>query len=408
MKLPPGTILKQQYQVESCLGEGGFGITYKCKDIKTHRYFAIKEIWPEGGSREGTKVTWGNTTPQEQTKQIHKFQTEAYFVSKCIHPHVVRVYEWFEENNTAYMVMGFVPSTLLMDILVKKVEQENQPLSQARVIKYFRQIAGALQIIHAQNLLHRDIKPQNILIDEVNDRAILIDFGATREFAAGKTQRHTVILTPGFAPVEQYIKVFQRGSGIDIYALCACMYVLLTANIPPEAMERYALLNQHGQDSLVPIRQFNPHVNPYLEKIIHIGLNIAPEHRFQDAGEIIKLLNLLDGHSQARLIFQKAGYSITEFILDGTHAILGKSEGNQRQIKVDLDGFPDSNTISRNHAVIYKEKDDWKIKDLNSLNGIFIKPFGSHRYGGRITDIHVLNCGDEIAFGKVKFLFQTF
>ena len=132
------------------------------------------------------------------------------------------------------------------------------------------------------------------------------------------------------------------------------------------------------------------------------------EERFQKTEDIITLLNALDRHCQARLIFQKSGYPIKEFIFDGSHSIVGKSEGNQRSIAADLDRFPDSNQTSRNHAVIYFEEDAWKVKDLNSVNGTYIKRFGTTRFGSQITKPEVLNCGDEIAFGKVKFLFQTF
>jgi serine/threonine protein kinase len=406
-ELPRGTILKKQYQIESCLGQGGFGVTYKCKDFSSSNYFAIKEIIPDGGSRKGTNIHWGKTPPQEQKKQLEDFQREAFYLSKCIHPNIVRVYDWFEENNTAYTVMGFVPSIPLIDILVEYLKQ-NRPLPQPLVIKYFRQMAAALQIVHSRSLLHRDIKPQNILIDQTNDRAILIDFGATRQFVADKTQNHTVILSPGFAPYEQYMSKFRRSPASDIYALCATMYALLTGCVPPDAPDRADSFLRTKQDILPPISSILPGVNKYLEQIIHVGLNFLPEDRFQKAEEIVKILNEIDGNTQGRIIFQRSEYFLREFILDGSHAILGKSEGNQRPIKADLDGFPDSDTISRNHAVIYREGDDWKVKDLNSSNGTFIKRFGSDRYGGRITQPEILNCGDEIAFGKVKFLFQTF
>lgn len=409
MRLPIGTILKQKYQIESCLGEGGFGITYKCRDCHSSNYYAIKEIIPDGGFRQGTYIHWAKTTSQEQKKQIEEFQREAYFLSKCIHPNVVRVYEWFEENNTAYTVMGFVPSVLLSDILLKYLKQ-NQPLPQLLVVKYFRQIAAALQIVHSTGLLHRDIKPQNILIDQTNDRAILIDFGATRQFVADKTQTHDLILTPGYAPFEQYTSRARRSPATDLYALCATMYTLLTGIIPPTATDRASSLMTTKQDLLPTIREIFPGVNEYLEKIIHIGLNFLPEDRFQKAEEIILLLNALDSNNQARIIFQKDGYNVTEFILDSDNNIIGKSEGNPRQVKIkaDLDGFPDSNTISRNHALIYRDNEEWKVKDLGSSNGTFIKRFGTNRYGGKITQPEILNCGDEIAFGKVKFLFQIF
>ena len=407
MKLPSGTVLKQQYKIESCLGEGGFGITYKCIDIKTSKVFAIKEMWSDSNIRQGNNVVWNRINRKQLKEQIEQFKQEAFYLSRCIHPNVVRVYEWFEENNTAYTVMGFLPSIPLSDILNDYL-QENRPLPQQQVVRYFRQIAAALQIVHNKNLLHRDIKPQNILIDQINDRAILIDFGATRQFVADKTQTHDLILTPGYAPIEQYGNKERRNAATDIYALSATMYNLLTGRVPSTAVDRISSLMTTQQDILLPINTFFPDVNKYLESIIHSGLNVLLKDRFQEAKEIIILLNKLDRHQQARLIYLKSGDEIKEFLFDRTHNIIGKSEDNKRPITIDLDGFADSNTISRNHAIITRHQKYWQIKDLNSQNGTFIKPYGENKFSSRINSPQVLECGDEVAFGKVRFLFQTF
>ena len=121
---------------------------------------------------------------------------------------------------------------------LSKILELEGPLPPNRVKRYFLQVADALKAVHSVNLLHRDIKPANIIIDQ-QDRAILIDFGATREFVAGKTREMSVTLTPGYAPLEQYSYRSKRWPSTDLYALCASMYELLTGELPSPATERF-------------------------------------------------------------------------------------------------------------------------------------------------------------------------
>jgi len=157
--LPTGSFLQQgKYQINKVLGEGGFGITYGGIDLTNSRNVAIKENWPEKASRQGTTIIWPPAiTPKNRQLQLIKVATEARFISNCLHPNIVRVYDWFEENNTAYVVMGLIQGKPLSKIL----EQEG-PLPNERVKRYFIQIAEALRIVHAAHLLHRDIKPENL------------------------------------------------------------------------------------------------------------------------------------------------------------------------------------------------------------------------------------------------------
>jgi serine/threonine protein kinase len=285
--LPPGTLLKQgQYQIENFLGEGGFGITYKGIYTPNNAPVAIKELWPEKAHRQGTQITWPfSINPQQQFQQKSKFQLEASHQYKCNHPHIAKVYDWFEENNTVYIIMEFIAGKSLF-----KIFQEEGKLPEARIKKYFISIAKALQNIHANNFLHRDIKPENILINP-QDLAILIDFGAAREFLAGQTGDMTQILTPGYAPLEQYSKKSKRYPATDIYAFCASMYELLTGQLPVDAPERSQNLSNKNIDPLTRPRQLRPDLSEHLEKIILTGLNLKVEERFQTAEELIDALN---------------------------------------------------------------------------------------------------------------------
>ncbi|MFN6179420.1 MAG: protein kinase domain-containing protein [Dolichospermum sp.] len=247
---------------------------------------AIKELWPENAARQGNTVLWPmSITPVQRQQQLQQFQVEANYLQKCVHPHIVRIYEWFTENDTAYMIME-----LLVGKSLDKILLETGILAENQIKNYFVQIAGALKVIHSHNLLHRDIKPENIIIIPP-DKAVLIDFGAAREFIAGQTGDMTRILTPGYAPYEQYIQKSKRFPSTDLYALCASMYELLTGKLPIEATDRAsAFLQGSSVDKLISPRQLRPDLSFLMEKVILTGMQFRVEDRFQTADELINAL----------------------------------------------------------------------------------------------------------------------
>ncbi|NEO14309.1 MULTISPECIES: serine/threonine-protein kinase [unclassified Moorena] len=278
--LPAGTLLRQShYRIEKVLGEGGFGITYQGIYLPNSAKVAIKELWPEKAARIGKTITWPpSIAPIDRQRQLHKFQLEASYLQKCPHPNIAQVYDWFEENNTAYLVMEFISGKSLYKIL-----QQEGVLSEEKLKGYFIQVAEALKVVHSNQLLHRDIKPDNILIDH-QDRAVLIDFGATKEFMAGQTREMSVTLSPGYAPLEQYSYRSKRWPATDIYALCASMYELLTGQLPAQATERA------GSETLIPPRQLAAQITPQTEQVILTGMRMKVEERFQTAEELIDAL----------------------------------------------------------------------------------------------------------------------
>ncbi|MGB3512403.1 MAG: serine/threonine-protein kinase, partial [Microcoleaceae cyanobacterium] len=230
-QLPRGTLLEQgKYRIEKTLGEGGFGITYQAIDLEKTTNVAIKELCPDKFLRHGINIIWpASITPQIQQQQIQKFKTEAESLKKCIHPNIVRVIHWFEANNTAYLVMEFISGKPL-----SKIVKEQGKLPENIVKEYFIQIAEALKVVHSNNFLHRDIKPDNIIINS-QDKAILIDFGSAREFLVGLTNKMTAMLTPGYAPIEQYANLSKPNPSTDFYAVCASIYHALTGIVPVAA-----------------------------------------------------------------------------------------------------------------------------------------------------------------------------
>jgi eukaryotic-like serine/threonine-protein kinase len=281
--LPAGTSLnKGRYKIEKTLGEGGFGITYKgCDLTKGNIEVAIKELWPEKGSRNnGNSINWPLwMSPQNKREQIESFQKEAQNIAKCIHPSIVKVFDYFIENNTAYIVMEFIKGKPLSEVQ----KESGGKISEFFIKKYFLHVAEALRIVHGADLLHRDIKPDNIMINS-QDRAVLIDFGNAREYIANVSINHTRNLTPGYAPLEQYSQTGKRGPSTDFYAVCASMYDLLVGCPPPEPV------NTLNGTPLIPPRQLLSSVDSELDQIIMSGLKLQPEDRFQTADELINAL----------------------------------------------------------------------------------------------------------------------
>ncbi|MDJ0511370.1 MAG: protein kinase, partial [Crocosphaera sp.] len=300
LHLQQGFLLKNgNYQVQSLLGQGGFGITYKGIYTPNGAEVAIKELWPEQAARQGKNVVWSPTiTPKEKQEQISKFFVEANNQNKCQHPNIAQVYDWFSENDTAYIVLQFIAGKSLFGIF-----REEGVLAESRVRRYFIQVAEALKAVHNNNFQHRDIKPENILID-ANDNAILIDFGATREFIAGQTKQMTRMLTPGYAPFEQYSLKSKRYPATDFYSCCASIYELLTGQIPVESIERTV-----PPDPLIAPRKINSNISLSMEKIILIGMKMNVKERFKTADDFIDALkgNLISpSHKQAKILL-KAG-----------------------------------------------------------------------------------------------------
>ncbi|BAQ60130.1 serine/Threonine protein kinase with TPR repeats [Geminocystis sp. NIES-3708] len=284
--LPNTLLFNGRYQILETIGEGGFGITYKGIYLANQSIVAIKELWPEKSARVDNNIIWSfNIPPKEKQLQIYKFKLEADNQKKCNHPNIPKIYDCFEENNTAYIVMEFIEGKSLLSIL-----KNEGVLSESRIKKYFIQIAEALTIIHQNNFLHRDIKPENIIINS-QDKAILIDFGATKEFIDGMTSIMSTTLTFGYAPYEQYSTKSKRFAATDFYALCASMYELLTGKLPEDAAERVdSILHNNGKDPLISPRQLRPEISFLIENIILTGMRIKVEERFQTAQELIKAL----------------------------------------------------------------------------------------------------------------------
>jgi serine/threonine protein kinase len=233
--LAPGTPLHQgAYRIEGVLGQGGFGITYLAADVMHEQPVAIKEFFPAGCRRDNLTVATEHPAEVASFEAARaKFLQESEVLSHFHHNGIVRVLESFQENNTAYMVMEYLDGKPLSTVM----QERGGLLGEGEAIAYVERVGDALEIVHRAGLLHRDIKPDNIMVCH-NGRVELIDFGTARDMASSNTQGHTVVVTHGYAPLEQYAKHAQRGVTTDIYALAATLYHLLTGQMPASAIDR--------------------------------------------------------------------------------------------------------------------------------------------------------------------------
>lgn len=233
-----------KYQVNSLIGSGGFGNTYLATQVTLGRKVAIKEFFMKEFC-ERDESTSQVIIPTEGSKLIvdryrQKFLKEAQMIASLRNEHIIKIYDIFEENNTAYYVMDYIEGGSLKDAVDSK-----GPLSESKAIEYIEQISDALSYLHSSNILHLDIKPSNVLIDN-DDCLVLIDFGISKHYDSdgGQTSTTQAGISKGYAPIEQY----QQGSianfspATDIYSLGATMFFLLTGKTPPEA----SIVNEDG------------------------------------------------------------------------------------------------------------------------------------------------------------------
>ena len=232
--LPVGTML-MEYRVESVLGVGGFGITYLARDTQLEKQVAIKEYYPSAQcSRlpDGGVTIAGPNVAVEFASGLERFLKEARTLAGFSHPHIVRVNRYFRANETGYMVMDYEDGESL------KTWLQRQPSPPADVLKgLLAPLLDGIDKVHSAGFLHRDIKPDNIFVRKRGD-PVLIDFGSARQALAGATHTLTTLVTPGYAPFEQYAAGSEQGPWTDIYALGAVLYFAITGRNPPDAIAR--------------------------------------------------------------------------------------------------------------------------------------------------------------------------
>lgn len=280
--LYPGTVLNDRYIIGQVLGFGGFGITYKAWDKNLNTVMAIKEYYPSGlvNRVPDTKkvILFTGNRRKEYNHGLMRFLDEARSMAKfSSHKNIINIFEYFEENNTAYIVMEFLDGVTLGEFL-----KENR-MDTESCLDVIREICTALKDVHKVGIVHRDISPDNIFLC-TNGVIKLIDFGAAR-FSSEEEQQRTIILKPGFAPPEQYESVNIRGPWTDIYALGATMYYMLTGVKPEEST------NRKVSDTLPAPHEVDGNIPEYVSNTVMQAMAIHKHMRFASIVDLEKALN---------------------------------------------------------------------------------------------------------------------
>ena len=277
--LRKGTRLIGRYTVEGVLGQGGFGITYLGMDELHKKKVAIKEFFPQGIVTRNieyedtvTVTLVGEKENYDKGKErfLKEAQTMAMFSKD---KGIVKALDFFEINNTAYIVMEY-----LEGVTLKQYLRENKRIDAEDLVELLVPLIEALDEIHSQGLIHRDISPDNIMVLP-DGRIKLMDFGAARDYTEFGEKSLSIVLKPGYAPPEQYQTHGVQGPWTDIYALCATMYKCITGENPPDALDRLV------DDHLKKISAFGISVSPQIEKAIIKGMSVAAKDRYQNVGD---------------------------------------------------------------------------------------------------------------------------
>lgn len=273
--LKPGVILKERYKIEEVIGAGGFGITYRAWDPLLQSYVAIKEYYPSGIATRSADSSKVCVPVGQEQREYHRgrirFLKEAQDVARFqSEPNIVSIYDYLEENDTAYMVMEYLHGCTLKQY----IREHGGRLDTDHILHICLSVLDALAVVHRAGMIHRDISPENIFICE--DLTVkLIDFGAAKQVYLDGEQTMSVVLKPGYAPPEQYAKKDKQGPWTDIYALGATLYFAGTGEKPEESFGRVL------EDTIKPVCEVNPEIPRAMSQVIMRAMSVKIEDRYQ-------------------------------------------------------------------------------------------------------------------------------
>lgn len=287
--MEPGEVLHERYIIGRAIGWGGFGVTYIGWDAVLEHKVAVKEYMPSEfstrsigskavtvfGGKKAEQFESGKQKFHEEAKKLARFNTD---------DGIVRVYDSFEENGTAYIVMELLEG----ETLESRLKREKK-IPYDKAIEMILPVAEALKAVHADGVIHRDIAPDNIFLT-TDGKVKLIDFGAARFATTSHSRSLSVLIKPGYSPEEQYRSRGDQGAYTDIYALGAVLYHMITGAVPPDALERRAYFENKKKDILTPISKYTKDVPESRQNAILNAMNVRIEDRTQTAADLIREL----------------------------------------------------------------------------------------------------------------------
>ena len=378
--LPVNYILHRRYLIGKVLGEGGFGITYLAWDQRENQRVAIKEYMPQGltarvrGTGEITPVK----DPRHYEKYLKRFLEEAQIIYQYRnHPNIIRVNHLFRENNTAYYAMEYLEGMDLRD----KMAETGFQIPWEEIKPVFAQIVSALHTVHQSGIIHCDISPDNILIQE-GGIVKVIDFGAAKSDVGGNSSM--LILKQGFAPPEQYVQHGRLGPWTDVYALAVTIYYCMTGKMPQKSIDR--LMGDH----IVMPSEMGISLPPdFREAALKKGLELYIERRYSDVKTFWQQLAGNEGSGLTGLSgeWRGRGIPVSQVLVFGT--------GSDCQIRFSQSAI----SVGKVHFRIWNEQGRLYIVDLNSGYPTFLN---YNRLSPGL--VYELRRGDRIRFGTEQVL----
>ena len=288
-ELKPGTkLLQGQYTITRFINSGGFGITYLAKD-SLDRDVVIKECFPGNFCRRSDTIVGARSRAhQAEFKSIVKlFVQEARSLAKLVHPNIVGVHQVFEDNDTAYMAIDFIDGRDLLDM----IENPKVEIAPAAIVEMTHKLLKAIGFIHDNGILHRDISPDNILVNKTGE-PILIDFGAAREEATRKSRALSAlrVVKDGYSPQEFYIAGSEQGPWSDLYALAATLYHTISGEPPANSQVRLAAIAEGANDPYEQLAGRYPGYPVGFLEAIDKAMHAVPRRRIQSAGDWLEML----------------------------------------------------------------------------------------------------------------------
>jgi serine/threonine protein kinase len=287
--LKPGSqLLGGQYTILGFLNSGGFGITYLAKD-SLDRTVVIKECFPNALCRRSTSIVRARSRKHSGDFRsfVESFIDEARSLARLVHPNIVGVHQVFEDNDTAYMAIDFINGKDLHDIL----ESTDQAFTPDETVVLLKKMLSAVDFIHQAGILHRDISPDNILIDQTGN-PVLIDFGAASEQVVRATRVLTGrrVVKDGYSPQEFYLTGAAQSPASDLYALGATFYHVISGKVPPESQRRLAMVAEGSADPYLPLAGRFPGFPAGFLEAIDKATRVMPRDRIQSAQEWLDMI----------------------------------------------------------------------------------------------------------------------
>ncbi len=361
-------IYNGKYTIQARIGKGGFGVTYRASEKPSGKFpqgriVAIKTLNEDRQQRPNFKDL--------QTK----FLNEAMLQAKCHHPHIADIYEVFQHDDLWSISMEYIEGTRLDFYL-----EDKGVLSVDESLMFISHIGKALKNVHELDFLHRDVKPQNIILRKNNNHAVLIDFGLVREFSAIQTMSMTSQLTAGYAPIEQYEKRAHFGPYTDIYALGITLYVLLTNQAVLPANYR----QENPEIKIKPPRQYNNNISVQLNDAIMWAIALQPEDRPQSIDDWFNDLGL--GEKKQILVSQTTGVDYSN---------LQKLLADQNWQDADLETWNLMLKATNQEEQGWLDEDDYKNfprEDLKIMDDLWVK-YSNGKFGFSVQKQIFIDCG---------------